>query len=167
LVEQGIENPRVGGSIPSPATITSVIYKSRTSCGFCLPAKNQPRFPAPPERVRPVRRRGQSARLRMDGDPDGDFRSCPISHRGAHAYACTSPSQGSRREATRPSVATKRKALAHRVHVAMERRDDLRPFAAECGAALLSAPICVRHARRIDRHACAHLWRKALLHVVT
>ena len=32
LVEQGIENPRVGGSIPSPATI----YKTLPRLGFSL-----------------------------------------------------------------------------------------------------------------------------------
>ena len=40
LVEQGIENPRVGGSIPSPATTTSSNErrKTRSDAGFLLPS---------------------------------------------------------------------------------------------------------------------------------
>lgn len=38
LVEQGIENPRVGGSIPSPATIRIHDPAKATSRGFCFDA---------------------------------------------------------------------------------------------------------------------------------
>ena len=42
LVEQGIENPRVGGSIPSPATMFSKARFARSGLSFCLRRGAQP-----------------------------------------------------------------------------------------------------------------------------
>src|SRR5690606_41736558 len=50
LVEQGIENPRVGGSIPSPATIAKGIGPAEMQALFVAAVNPQPRQPRSPAR---------------------------------------------------------------------------------------------------------------------